>query len=140
MGTMQVDPRYFAILLEMAEAYDLPVRMWGPKNEERLGFPGRAMAAERGLVFPDHMTSTWGKPAKPAFAEILAGLRPGVTEAYLHPVEDGPELRGYDPTHPQIRVDDLDCLLDLAFRETVEALGIRLIDFRPLRDLQRARA
>lgn len=137
MGTMQVDPRFFAIFLELALEYDLPIRMWGEKAERQLGFEGRARAAAAGLVFPDHMTTTWGRPAKPAFGEILAGLRPGVTEVYLHPVEEGPELRGYDPDHPQIRVDDYDCLMDRELKEMAAALEIRLIDFRPLRDLQR---
>jgi predicted glycoside hydrolase/deacetylase ChbG (UPF0249 family) len=139
MGTMQIDPRYFALFVDLAAEYDLPLRMFGSGAERRLGFPGRAQAAERGLVFPDHLLTTWGAPAKPTFEKILGGLRPGVTEIYLHPVEDGPELRGYDPTHPQIRVDDLACLLDPELPAKVAAAGARLIDFRPLRDLQRAR-
>jgi hypothetical protein len=113
--------------------------MFGAHAERQLGFPGREQAAARGLVFPDHMLTTWGRPARPAFAEILNGLRPGVTEIYVHPVEDGPELRGYDPTHPQVRVDDYDCLLDPAWKEILAEKGIHLIDFAPLRDLQRAR-
>jgi predicted glycoside hydrolase/deacetylase ChbG (UPF0249 family) len=139
MGAMQVDPRYFALFVDLAAQYDLPLRMFGAGAERRLGFPGRAQAAERGLVFPDHLLTTWGAPAKPIFEKILSGLRPGVTEIYLHPVEDGPELRGYDPTHPQIRVDDHACLLDPELPAKVEAAGARLISFAPLRDLQRAR-
>ena len=139
MGTMQVDPRYFALFVELAARYDLPLRMFGSRAERQLGFPGRAQAAERGLVFPDYLLTTWGQPAKPTFDKILAGLRPGVTELYLHPVEDGPELRAYDPTHPQIRVDDLDCLLDPQLPAKVAAAGARLISFAPLRALQRAR-
>lgn len=140
MGTMQMDPRYFDIYVELGTVYRLPVRVFGERAERRLGFPGRALAAVAGLVFPDHLVTTWGRPAKPTFAEILTGLRPGVTEVYLHPVEDGPELRDYDPHAVQIRTDDLDCLLDPAFRRTVDELGVRLIDYGPLRDLQRAAA
>lgn len=140
MGTMQTDPRYFEILLDLAQAYDLPVRMWGPAAERELGFPGRDQAAARGLVFPDHMTSTWGKPAKPTFAGILERLRPGVTEVYVHPVEDGPELRSYDTVAFQTRIDDYACLLDEELKAQAEALGVILIDFKPLRDLQRAAA
>lgn len=138
MGTMQVDRRYFEILLDLAQAYDLPVRMWGPAAERELGFPGREMAAARGLVFPDHMTTTWARPAKPTFAKILAGLRPGVTEVYVHPVEDGPELRAYDTVAFQTRIDDYACLLDEELKTQAEDLGVTLIDFRPLRELQRA--
>lgn len=138
MGTMQVDRRYFEIFVDLAVAYDLPLRMWGARAEAELGFPGRDMAAGRGLVFPDHMTSTWGKPAKPAFADILANLRPGVTEVYVHPVEDGPELRGYDPDHPQIRVDDFALMTDPELPQMIAASGATLISFAPLRDLQRS--
>jgi len=138
MGTMQVDRRYFGIFVELAAAYDLPLRMWGARAEAELGFPGREIAAERGLVFPDHMTSTWGKPAKATFADILNRLRPGVTEIYVHPVEDGPELRAYDPDHPQIRVDDFALMTDPELPGMIAAAGATLISFAPLRDLQRA--
>ena len=140
MGSLQLEPRFFDIFVEMGEAYDLPIRMWSLAAEARLGFPGRAQAEGRGLVFPDHLTTTWGKPAKPAFTDILAKLRPGVTEVYLHPVEDGPELRGYDLTQAQIRVDDLACLTDPELPALVAASGARLISFAPLRELQRAHA
>jgi predicted glycoside hydrolase/deacetylase ChbG (UPF0249 family) len=140
MGTMQVDPRFFAIFVELGAAYDLPVRMWSRSGEARLGFAGRALAAGHGLVFPDHLATTWARPARARFLEVLEGLRPGVTEIYLHPVEDGPELRGYDLVNVQTRVDDLACLLDPELKARAEALDVKLIDFRPLRDLQRRRA
>ncbi len=137
MGTMQMEPRYAALFLTLARDYDLPVRMIGASVEQRLGLASRAPAAEMGLVFPDKLVTTWAKPAKPTFQTILEGLRPGVTEIYLHPVEDGPELRGYDPHAVQIRVDDHEALLDAGLKAKVAELGIELIDFRPLRDLQR---
>jgi predicted glycoside hydrolase/deacetylase ChbG (UPF0249 family) len=140
MGTMQLEPRYAALFLELAADYRLPVRMIGASVEQRLGLSCRAPAAEKGLLFPDKLLTTWAKPAKPTFAAILEGLKPGVTEIYLHPVEDGPELRSYDPQAVQIRVDDHACLLDPDLKQMVADLGITLIDFGPLRDLQRARA
>jgi predicted glycoside hydrolase/deacetylase ChbG (UPF0249 family) len=140
MGAMQIDPRYFALFVDLAAQYDLPLRMFGPAAERQLGFPGRTQAAQRGLVFPDHLLTTWGKPARETFAGILAGLRPGVTEVYVHPVEEGPELRSYDPDHPQVRVDDLDCLTDPGLPALVAASGAQLISFAPLRELQRTRA
>ena len=84
------------------------------------------------------VSCAWGKPAKPTFAGILANLRPGVTEVYVHPVEDGPELRGYDPDHPQIRVDDFALMTDPEVPAMIAAAGATLISFAPLRDLQRA--
>lgn len=140
MGTMQLEQRYAALFLELAADYRLPVRMIGASVEQRLGLSSRAPAAEMGLVFPDKLLTTWAKPAKPTFAAILEGLKPGVTEIYLHPVEDGPELRGYDPHAVQIRVDDHACLLDPDLKQMAANLGVTLIDFGPLRDLQRAGA
>ncbi|MES2895309.1 MAG: polysaccharide deacetylase family protein [Pseudomonadota bacterium] len=139
MGAMQLEPRYADLFLELAAAYDLPVRMIGASAERRLGLSARARAGELGLVFPDKLVTTWAKPAKPTFEAILEDLPPGVTEVYLHPVEDGPELRAYDPHAAQIRIDDRACLLDPAFKARIAELGIVLIDFAPLRDLQRAR-
>ena len=138
MGTMQLEPRYFAVFLDLAAEYDLPLRMFGTRAERQLGFPGRAMAAERGLVFPDHLLTTWGRPARETFAGILAGLRPGVTEVYVHPVEDGPELRAYDPDHPQIRVDDHALLSEPELPQMIARAGARLISYAPLKSLQRA--
>ena len=70
-------------------------------------------------------------------ADRLANLRPGVTELFLHPVEDGPELRAYDPTHPDIRAGDYAEMLNPAFGDLIDAAGARLITFAALRDLQR---
>ncbi len=139
MGTMQLEPRYAALFLELAASYDLPVRMIGASVERRLGLSCRARADDLGLVFPDKLVTTWGKPARPTFEAILEDLPPGVTEVYLHPVEDGPELRAYDPHAAQIRVDDRECLLDPDLMARISELGITLIDFAPLRELQRAR-
>ena len=138
MGTMQTEPRFATLFLELAAAYKLPVRMVGASYEQRMGFASREPAAALGLLYPDKLLTTWGKPSKPTFAAILERLEPGVTEVYLHPVEDGPELRAYDPDNPQIRVDDHSCLLDPIFKTQMAELGIELINFAPLRDLQRA--
>lgn len=140
MGTMQLEPRFFAIYLELAEEYRLPLRMAGAKAEARIGFAGRAMAAERGVVFPDHLASVSLENARNGrtFADLLAGLRPGVTEVYFHPVEEGPELRAYDLEQPDGRVADHVLLTRPGLRAQIEAAGATLIDFAPLRELQRA--
>jgi hypothetical protein len=68
----------------------------------------------------------------------LADLRPGVSEIYLHPVTDGPELRGYDLEAADLRADDYACLMDSGLRKTMAERGIVPIGFRPLRDLMRS--
>lgn len=140
MGTMQVDPRYFALFVELAAEYDLPMRMFGTGAERRLGFPGRSQATAAGALYPDYFVSPWGHDARRMFADTLARPRAGVTEIYFHPVEDGPELRAYDREEAQIRVDDLACLTDPTLKTEIAAAGVELISFRPLRDLQRQAA
>lgn len=137
MGTMQMEPRFYAIFLELAAEYRLPVRMFGARTEETIGFPARAQAQAAGLVCPDNIIDLWKRP-RGTLAERLAGLRPGVTELFFHPVEDGPELRGYDLKEADIRVGDYAEMRDPAFLAGVEAAGARLISFAPLRDLMRA--
>lgn len=137
MGAMQLDPRYHAIFLELAAAYRLPVRMFGQRTEEMFNIPARADAAAAGVLHPDYMVDLWQRP-RHTLADRLASLRPGVTELFLHPVEDGPELRAYDPTHPDIRRGDYAAMLDPSFARMIADAGAALIDFRALRDLQRA--
>lgn len=140
MGVMQLEPRFFEIYLELARDYRLPLRMAGARAEAQIGFEGRARAAEQGVVFPDHLTSTSLQMAAlgRSFDDVLAALRPGVTEVFFHPVEDGPELRGYDPDLPDGRVADHRLLSDPALPGRIAAAGATLIDFRPLRELMRA--
>ena len=137
MGTVQIDPRFFEIYLGMAMEFDLPLRMPGRKGDERLGFGSRRQAAERGVVFTDHFISPWPRDTARVFRETLEDLAPGVSEIYAHPVEDGPELRAYDPDHPDIRANDAICFTDRSLAERIDAAGIRLISYRPLRNLQR---
>ena len=137
MGTMQLDPRYSAIFLELAADYRLPVRLFGPRMEERWGVQARAPATAAGVLGPDHLIDLWARP-RGTFAERMAVLKPGVTELFFHPVEDGPELRGYDLREADIRVGDYAEMLGDAYRQTLKAAGARLISFAPLRDLMRA--
>ncbi len=139
MGTVQTDPRFYALYLELAADYDLPLRMVGHAGERRLGFASRGPAADRGLAFTDHFLSpTWGVQTREVILRTLPKLRPGVTEVYLHPVADGPELRACDEEAADVRAGDYALLTDPALRDLIEAEAIRLISFRPLRDLQRA--
>jgi hypothetical protein len=138
MGTMQLRADYHAILLQLAAEYRLPVRMFGPGVEQRFGLTARGDAMAAGVVCPDHLIDIWKRPAGTLEAR-LAALRPGVTELFLHPVEDGPELRAYDAKGDEadIRAADHARLSDPAFLRMVEAAGATLISFAPLRDLQR---
>ncbi|ODT60297.1 MAG: hypothetical protein ABS77_09760 [Phenylobacterium sp. SCN 69-14] len=138
MGANQIDPRFFEVYVELAAEFALPLRMVGPAMEARLGFPGRERAAAAGIVFNDEFVSRWGHPTAELMRSVLPGLGPGVAEVNLHPVHDGPELRGYDKREPQIRIDDHAVAMDRAMADFIVGQGFAAISFRPLRDLQRA--
>jgi predicted glycoside hydrolase/deacetylase ChbG (UPF0249 family) len=140
MGTVQVDARFFDIYAELAAEFRLPLRMVGPAIDAQLGFGSRAAAAAKGLEFTDQLFAEWGRPTGEQMRTEFPKLAPGVAEFLLHPVEDGPELRGYDLTEAEIRVNDYACALDPEIAGLIAAEGLKPISFRPLRELQRAGA
>jgi hypothetical protein len=140
MGTVQVDPRFFETYVELAAAFRLPLRMVGAKADAFLGFESRAKAQAAGLVFPDALFAQWGRPTGEQMRSEFPKLAPGVAEFLLHPVHDGPELRGYDLTQAKIRVDDQGVSVDPQVVALIAAERLIPISYRPLRDLQRAEA
>ncbi|MGZ4803459.1 MAG: ChbG/HpnK family deacetylase, partial [Acidimicrobiia bacterium] len=58
MGTLQLRPEFFDVYLELAVDFQLPLRMAGASSEARVGFPFRRLAAEEGVVSPDHFLYT----------------------------------------------------------------------------------
>ena len=138
LGAMQQRPEFFDVLVDLAVAFDLPVRLEGPEAEANAGFPFRSLAAQEGLVFPDHFRLVRGA-ARAHAAETLAALAPGVTEISLSPALDEPEIRAADPAAPG-RVDDLDLVVSGDLERAVAAAGATLIGYRALRAAQRARS
>ncbi len=143
MGTLQLRPEFFDIYLELAIDFGLPLRLSSASSERLIGFPARQLTAEEGVLFPDQfvaVTNSKGVGSRRAIEKVLFDLRPGVTEVYLHPAADTPELRSVAPDWPG-RVDDLHLLVhDAALRARIERSGVKLIGFRELRDAQRAGA
>ena len=137
MGTAQFDARFFDIYLDLAAQYRLPLRMISARADARLGFDGRRRAAERGIVFPDHLIDSWPRETGAVFFDRIPDLRPGVAEIFGHPVEDGPELRGYDKEQPDLRASDAALFVDPAAIGLIAEAGAIPISYRPLRDLQR---
>lgn len=138
MGTLQLRPEFFDVYLEMAVDHDLPLRLSGKSTERLVGFPFRQLAAEEGVLFPDHFVLVQSVGSRRTIERTLFDLRPGVTELYVHPAQDTPELRALAPDWTS-RVDDLDLVTDgSGLRAMLERAGVTLIGFRELRDLQRA--
>lgn len=140
MGTLQVDERFFEIYAELAAEFRLPLRMVSPHVDDQLSFGSRAKAAAIGLVFTDLLWAEWGRPTDEQMRTEIPKLPAGVSEFLLHPVHEGAELRGYDLTEADIRVNDYACAMDSGIAELIAAQRLRPISFRPLRELQRAEA
>ena len=140
MGALQLRPEFFDVYLDMAVEFGLPVRLSGASTERTIGFPFRRLAAEEGVVFPDHFVYVNGVGSRRSIEKALFDLAPGVTELYVHPAADTPELRALTPDWAA-RVDDrhLGCH-DSQTRAMLERSGVTLIGYRELRELQRAGA
>jgi predicted glycoside hydrolase/deacetylase ChbG (UPF0249 family) len=138
MGTVQLRPEFFDVYLDLAVEFRLPIRLSGSSTERTIGFPFRQLAADEGVVFPDHFIFVNGVGSRRTLEREVMELRPGVTEAYVHPAVDTPELRAAAVDWPA-RVDDHDLVTkDHALRSMLERAGVHLIGYRQLRDAQRA--
>lgn len=140
MGALQLRPEFFDIYLDMAVEFGLPIRLSGASTERAIGFPFRRLAAEEGVLSPDNFVHVGGVGSRRAIENALFELRPGVTEMYVHPGTDTPELRAIG-TDWAARVDDLHLVVhDSRLRTLLDRAGVTLIGWRELRDLQRADA
>ncbi|MEY2403854.1 MAG: hypothetical protein QOD38_1405 [Acidimicrobiaceae bacterium] len=140
MGTLQLRPEFFDVYLELAVDFGLPLRLSGTSSQRLIGFPFRRLAEEEGVLFPDQFVPIPGVGSRKTIEKIVLDLRPGVTEVYVHPAVDTPELRAFAPDW-SARVDDHDLVVrDGGLRARIERSGVKLIGYRQLRDVQRAAA
>lgn len=132
MNVVQARTDLYEIFLDLAEEFRLPVRMLSREETDKQGFQAR------GLLFNEHLVWPWPRRTRDVFFEEIPMLPPGVSEIFAHPVQDGEELRAYDPEHADIRAHDASCLTDPAIADLLDRHGIERISFRELRELQRA--
>jgi predicted glycoside hydrolase/deacetylase ChbG (UPF0249 family) len=138
MNVMQARADLYAIYLDLAAAFRLPVRMFSREETAKQGFRARERAEARGLLFNEHIVWPWPRRTRDVFFEAIPKLPPGVSEIFAHPVQDGEELRAYDTRYADIRAHDAVCLTDPAVADLLDQNDIKRISFRALRELQRA--
>jgi predicted glycoside hydrolase/deacetylase ChbG (UPF0249 family) len=140
LGAMWLRPELFDVYLELAVEFRLPIRLSGPSDQGRAGFPFRELAAEAGVLAPDELLPPPGTVgARAALEALLADPRPGVVEVRLHPALDQPELRALCPDWPE-RVDDLELLTGGGpLHEALQGPGVHLAGYRQLREVMRRR-
>lgn len=131
-------PEFFDVYLELAVEYRLPIRLPSTISVDSAGFPFRRLAADEGVLFPDHFDHDWRPGSRQRLRDALGDLRPGVTEVHVQPAIDTPEVRALTPD-AEDWIDDLHLVTDDAeIRELVMRSGAVLIGYRELRTAMRA--
>lgn len=142
LATLALRPEFFDVYLELAVDFRLPIRLSGASTERSIGFPFRRLAAEEGVVFPDHLVVAsnpvgTGVGSRRVLERALFELAPGVTEVCVHPALDTDELRALAPDWAA-RVDDHHLVChDSSLVDLAERAGAILVGYRALRHLMR---
>ncbi|MCX8107194.1 MAG: polysaccharide deacetylase family protein [Verrucomicrobiae bacterium] len=143
MGTLQLNPDFFAVYVQLALEFDLPLRMASQDTLTRFGYPDlRHQVAAKGIVFPDYFVYEELKDEKDNvrsfWLNIVRNLRPGVTELYIHAAMPTDEIKAITGSWP-VRVSEFEVFThDEEMKRLIADQKIILIGYRPLRDLQRS--
>jgi predicted glycoside hydrolase/deacetylase ChbG (UPF0249 family) len=131
-------PEFFDVYLDMAVEFALPVRLPSTISAEQAGFPFRRLAADEGVVFPDHFDHDWRAGSRDRVHTAIRDLQPGVTEIHVQPAIDTPEVRALSSA-AEGWIDDLALVVDDPKLPALLAeSGAVLIGYSELRDVQRS--
>ena len=146
MGTLQYDPRYLQMYLQLAVEFQLPLRMASQETMARNGHPElREQFAAKGIVFTDYFVHDESKQeeakgVKPFWMGIVKNLKPGVTELYIHAALAGDELKAITGSWKTRSAQYELFAHDEEMKQLIADQKIILIGYRALRDLQRGEA
>lgn len=129
-------PEFFDIYLDLAVEFQLPIRLPSTISSQQAGFPFRDLAAEEGVVFPDHFDHDSRAGSRHRALDAINNLLPGVTEIHLQPAIDTEETRALGP-EAEGWIDDLALLLSGELSSLAQAAGVHLIGYRSLRNVMR---
>lgn len=137
LTSITLRPEFFDVYLELAFEFKLPIRLPSTITASAAGFPFRQLAADEGIVFPDHFDHDWRTGSRERVLSALATLAPGVTEIHVQPAIDTPEVRALGDVALGW-IDDLAFATSDELRSAVTNSGATLIGYRELRDAMRA--
>ena len=138
LTSITVRPEFFDVYLELALEFSLPIRIPSTISAETAGFPFRQLAADEGIIFPDHFDHDWRASSRERVLNAITSLQPGVTEIHVQPAIDTPEVRALGDTAVGW-IDDLALVTtDTELRTALTDSGAVLIGYRELRDVMRA--
>jgi predicted glycoside hydrolase/deacetylase ChbG (UPF0249 family) len=138
LSAITLRPEFFDVYLELADEYRLPIRLPSTVSAEQAGFPFRRLAADEGVVFPDHFDHDWRAGSSQRVFDAIAALQPGVTEIHVQPAIDTPEVRAFAGDAADGWIADLELATSAALRAALEQADAVMIGFRELRAAQRA--
>jgi chitin disaccharide deacetylase len=137
LSSITLRPEFFDIYVDLACEFRLPIRLPSSITAEQAGFPFRRLAAEEGIVFPDHFDLAWRAGSRARVLQTIETLEPGVTEVHIQPCIDSPEVRALSPD-AQGWIDDYALAVPGdEIRAAAAAAGAVLIGYRELRAAMR---
>ncbi len=131
-------PEFFDIYLQLACEFELPIRLPSSVTAEQAGFPFRKLAADEGVVFPDHFDHDWRAGSRDRVYATLKNLQVGVTEVHVQPAIDTPEVRALTDSAESWIDDYLFVTADPSLPALIAEAGAVLIGYRDLRAAMRA--
>ena len=136
LTSITLRPEFFDVYLELAVEFKLPIRLPSTISVSAAGFPFRQLAADEGIVFPDHFDHDWRAGSRERVLSALGALEPGVTEIHVQPSIDTAEVRALGDVAIGW-INDLALSTSDELRDAVTASGAVLIGYRALRDAMR---
>jgi hypothetical protein len=137
LSAITLRPEFFDVYLELACEFVLPIRLPSTISAEQAGFPFRQLAADEGVLYPDHFDHDWRAGSRDRVYDTIRSLPAGVTEIHVQPVADTPEVRALSDAAPSW-IDDHGLMTDDAtLADLIHSSGAVCIGYRALRDAMR---
>ena len=141
MGALQYADPYFQVYRRLGNEFNLPIRMG---SQETLAAAGgahqRAQLDGDGVLYTDnliHGGRQKGEAITDYWKRMLSGLKPGVTELYIHAAAEGEEIKHITNSWKDRAEEYRMFTRDPEIKKMLEAQGVKLIGWRALRELQR---
>jgi chitin disaccharide deacetylase len=136
-GALLERPEFFDVVLELAQEYQLPLRLPSGGAEAVLGFPARSLAQRAEVISPDLTIDASPEGLRSAVGDLAGSLVEGVTEIVVRPAEPTEELHAF-AEDAAVRIDDLHLLTrEAGVKAALRDAGATLIGWRPLLELAR---
>lgn len=140
MGALQYADPYFQVYRRLANEFNLPIRMG---SQEVLAAAGgahqRGQLDGDGILYTDHLIHGGrekGEAITAYWRRMLSGLKPGVTELYIHAAAEGEEIKHITNSWKERAEEYRMFTRDPEIKKLLDAQGVKLIGWRALRELQ----